>query len=92
MWCRGREGLEHLNWQRQQEQSKAGQELYQLELQWGELVMKNYQLEVRDILLLAGWLPGLPHPVLGFRRHAHSSRCRWMPSKAASGLLFSSSN
>eukprot|EP00045_Choanoeca_perplexa_P003282 m.29652 g.29652 ORF g.29652 m.29652 type:complete len:233 (+) comp11962_c0_seq1:1-699(+) len=39
------EELEHLNWQRQQEQSQAGQELYQLELQWGELVMKNYQLE-----------------------------------------------
>eukprot|EP00730_Choanoeca_flexa_P015202 TRINITY_DN6921_c0_g1_i3.p1 TRINITY_DN6921_c0_g1~~TRINITY_DN6921_c0_g1_i3.p1 ORF type:complete len:213 (+),score=43.79 TRINITY_DN6921_c0_g1_i3:66-704(+) len=43
-----REALEQLNWERQQEQTKAGQELYELELQWGELIMKNYQLEVRS--------------------------------------------
>lgn len=36
--------MEDINWQRQNEQQAAGQELYQLELRWGELVASNYQL------------------------------------------------
>ncbi|EDQ86977.1 uncharacterized protein MONBRDRAFT_33609 [Monosiga brevicollis MX1] len=38
--------LDEMNWERQQEQTTAGQELYQLEVQWGQLVMQNYQLAV----------------------------------------------
>ncbi|EGD78502.1 hypothetical protein PTSG_09200 [Salpingoeca rosetta] len=37
--------MEDINWQRQNEQQAAGQEFYQLEVRWGELVAANYQLE-----------------------------------------------
>eukprot|EP01147_Barroeca_monosierra_P003948 gene3948-6411_t len=37
--------IEDINWQRQTEQQALGQELFQLEVKWVELVSSNYQLE-----------------------------------------------
>lgn len=42
--CRAR--IENLNWERQQEQQEVGKDLYALELRWGELISKNFELEV----------------------------------------------
>lgn len=51
--------LDELNWQRQQEQTDAGKDLAELEYQWGELVVKNYELEVCPIVLHLSLQPHL---------------------------------
>lgn len=41
---RVRQQIEALNWQRQNEQVAAGEELQALEVRWGELISKNYEI------------------------------------------------